>query len=276
MKRFTLPALTLTTALLAACTDNSSTAVAPDQPLFGKAKPVTEENPKLIWDWKQTLSDGTTATLIRGDAHSGSPYITYDSDWHSSDATKPTFLGASSGQYQGRVCGGRATVFWSGTNYGGDATFDPDLEPEFNGTCGPRKINVALGGTTHPVGPHMNVLRIMSVGPVGTVRDQWMQITNLAIPGCDRLQYGTPTPETGDPVWATVAGRAGIKVMRLQGTPESSPRLDGDPTKYSRWEVESVYPHTAQCFVSQKGKMVENGTHTVPFRFVISELPSQG
>jgi hypothetical protein len=281
MKHLTVSVLALSALAVGACSEQSQTALEPDAPLFSSHKggsATAETSPKLIWDWKATLSDNTTSTLIRGDGNAGSPYITYDSDWHTSDPGKPTFRGYTSGQYQGLVCGARATVFWAGTNYGGDAVFDPDLEPKYNGNCGPRGIGIAMDGTNFtPDAPFMNVYRIMDVGAVGTTeetREQWMRIINLSIPQCERLQFGAPTATDKDEVWK--AETVGVVVTRLQGTPAYSPRESGIPALYSRWEVQSVAPHKADCLVSKQGKLVDVGDYYLPFRFVISELPSTG
>ena len=273
MKRIVLSCTALLTALAAyGCSGDrpSPTEVTDLQTAFGKStggggSTSAETNPMAIWEWQTNHSEGLPSAILGdGRAQNGTTLLT--------QADLATLTGA----YEGSVCGVRATIFWSGTNYGGDAVFDPDLEMSKGAKCGPRSIRLSLGGALQPAeAPFMNVFGIMYVGEVGTAegtREQWLRIINRSDKTCERLQWGTPTESTTDEHW--MAQVPGIQVTRRAGL---SAKRGSETSGYGQWEVKTVAPHTATCYAWIQGAyQPTNQTYTLPFRVIITELPSTG
>ena len=276
MKRIVLfCTLALTAAVSYGCSEDrpSPTEMTELQAAFGKSTSgggTTDDgtNPKALWEW-QTYHSGTVLSAIRGDGKAR----------NGTDLLRDALL---TGAYEGSVCGVRATIFWSGTNYGGDAVFDPDLEMSKGAKCGPRSIRLSLGGVLQPAeAPFMNAFAIMYVPradepqyvPGDTQayaeggRLQWLRIINRSDKTCERLQWGSPTESSTDEHWR--ADSPGILVTRLAGS--YATRGGG------KWEVKSVGNHTATCYAWVQGEYrATSQTYEMPFRVVITELQSTG
>ena len=274
MKHPTISILALSALALGGCSEQSRTALEPDQALFSSGKgggTTTEEtDPMTIWDWRSTLADAnSTPTLVWGDSGTVS------------EGNKALVSAGTTGAYEGGHCGVRAKIFWSGTNFGGDAVFDPDLDMK-GSKCGPRSIQITLGDAAPSVeAPFMNVFGIMYVprsnedqyNPDDSQaytdggRLQWLRIINRSDKTCERLQWGTATESTDDEHWR--ANSPGILVTRLEGS--YATRRGG------KWEVKTVGSHTATCYAWTGGAYQPTGkSYPLPFRVIITELDSKG
>ena len=259
MKHLTISILALSALALAGCSEQSRTALEPDQALFakpGSGGTTTEEtDPMNIWDWQPTLSDGSTSALVAGDGR------TVVSPGNESLVFLPT-----TGAYEGGLCGVRAKIFWSGTNFGGDAVFDADIEPN-SSSCPTRSIRITLGsGSVVSDAPYMNVREIMDIATNET-RQQRIRLNYLSnVPNCERIEFGTATSDPNDKPFLAESG--GVYVTRTAGAART--RRGG------KWVVETVAPHRGTCYYRSKGKDVAGHTYVLPFRILITELDSKG
>jgi hypothetical protein len=256
-------ALALVAVIAAGCSEREAAPLAPDDPVYGNAKggPKAEEtDPLAIWEWfaihPEGSEDGSEAafSLVRGDGKA---------------TDGKTALGSDSpltGAYEGEVCGVHAKIFWSGSNYGGDAVFDADFNRD--SSCGPRYLEIDLPGGTVQDAPFINVREIMYVGEQ-EIQQQLLRLGNLRnIPECEYMQFGVRTEDPDDEPWRVQSG--GVYVTGLEGTGPEATRGGG------HWEVKTVPPHTGTCYYTARGKTVEGQSYTVPFHFEVTELESTG
>ena len=244
--------LILIALIAAACEPSPPITPLPLEPSFAKPGTEAETNPEVVLDWATYQDDSGPLSAVRADG------LKADGRTRNSDATL-------TGSYQGAVCGVRARIFWAGTNYGGDMVFDADIDMK-GSKCGPRHIKLDLTGGAVQDAPYSNVRNIMRVSTTAP-RQQTFRFTHLALPNCERLEYGTPTAITTDEEYFAESG--GILVTRINGV--AGQRGGG------YWEVKTVAPHVARCVAWQGGEYRETGvTYTLPFRFFVTELLSNG
>ena len=170
-------------------------------------------------------------------------------------------------------------------------------------------IGLSTGGIK--VGPHVNFAALMQVGsdvtwdldnPVG--RDAKIEekyagiIRSLEVPSTTVTRPGYPSSNVPTSKFRINLGISGCETLeyaetlsiRTGGTEEflqlvDARAADGSPlgewslARNGKWTVESVDTgtsagHSAQCYVSKKGSLVQNGQPmNMPFRAVITEMP---
>jgi len=166
---------------------------------------------------------------------------------------------ASISEYQGKFCGVASRIFWSGTNFSGDLTFDADMDYNISHSCGgvARMLNFYLTyqpggslGAVHAVGTFTNIRQVMQMSP-GEVRSQSTHFNYLGLSDCTRLDF--------DAAWT---GASNVTVTRLP-----------DENGARRWRVESQYPHMAMCTVSKGQNYLPKSLKYLPFAFTATEIP---
>lgn len=165
---------------------------------------------------------------------------------------------ASFSEYQGKFCGVRSVIFWSGTNFSGDLVFDADIDYSVSNGCGlPRTLNFYLsyqaGGSTGAptsAATFTNIRQVMQMNP-GEIRSQATHFNYVGLSNCSRLDFD-----------AAMAGASNVTVTRL-------PDVNGA----RQYRVESQYPHMAMCVFWKGGKYVQSGLKYLPFAFTATEVP---
>jgi hypothetical protein len=195
----------------------------------------------------------------------------------------------------------------------GDLVFDPDKNAAsparklvFNFPAG-NSLNLPSGVKA---GPFLNFRAIMMLGSdgangtkdeVSNGRDAKIEAKNPGAPRAlefpaltaDRPDYPTFTGTTTTPEFRfNYTGIPGCETLRYEKirmtrdarnadafvstgtfTAEGTPLGQWDHTRPGAWTVESVEPHLAQCMVTKKGTVVDNGKKmTMPFRVAATEV----
>ena len=103
---------------------------------------------------------------------------------------------ATFSEYQGKFCGVRSVIFWSGTNFSGDLVFDADIDYSVSNGCGsPRTLNFYLSyqaggstGTPTSAATFTNIRQVMQMNP-GEIRSQATHFNYVGLSNCSRLDF---------------------------------------------------------------------------------------
>jgi hypothetical protein len=173
---------------------------------------------------------------------------------------------APANEYQGSVCGVRATIF---DQKGENGNLNPDPDSDYNSTmdvaCGGGRrsmvLNIGTEGATAgehaPVvtGPMFLIDAIWTLGP-GAVRLQPMDFGVQDGQSDCRFSFNT-----------AYAGASSVRLTRLPDVPI------GATVTARQWRLQSQGTHTAACLILQKsGKYADNGArYTLPFDVTITQ-----
>jgi hypothetical protein len=283
--------------LLAACTDRS--AVAPDGSPARAPRPATATATSVTSECGgQTDLRDSRVTLDWG-APSTAPGVTADA--------YGTYTGGQGGVH------GKVFYHDAICSRSGDLVFDPDKDAAkparklvFNF---PADNDLQLP-TGVKAGPFVNFRGIMMLGSdgangapdgVSNGRDAKIEAKNPGAPrgwefpalSAERPDYPTNNGTTTTPEFRfSYTGIAGCEALRYDKirmtrhdlnaaafVPTGTFASDGTPLGQwddklpGGWTVESVEPHHAQCMVTKKGNLVNNGSKMeMPFRVVASEV----
>jgi hypothetical protein len=162
---------------------------------------------------------------------------------------------AGESSYPGELCGVRGKIFNSGTNIGGDAVLDPDMDHS-NAACGNRILWGNLGTGPVSFGPYMNARMISHMG------ENTQKVETMVL-----AQMGISTP-------CGSASNSRLEYRVDKGNGVSITRLANE-NGAGVWIVETTGNHLAACMKSSKGSSVYSGLDVyLPFRARIDEVPA--
>ena len=244
MKQLTVSILALSALALAGCSEQSRTALEPDQALFASGKSgggggggSTDTRPR--------------ANIVWSDApHNFTPGIEGDS--RSKDGSTKGVLD----EYQGNYCGAYA-VLYAAAGESGDlnADFDSGYTTDMLSACGSsRSLTFHMGGSLGDVkfAPYF-VVRGLTHLAVNESRLQFMGF-GIQQTDCQRVMFDSQ-----------YAGASDARITRLADT----------ETRVRQWRVESQGTHKGQCVAMRKnGTLYPVGDPiTLPFSFTVTEVP---
>lgn len=244
--RLTMGRLSLVLALttLAACIAEAPDAADPTAPSLAKAGGNLDIDSHANWTFYGTLSDGLTPTGIYGDSRG-------------LDGGPSGVSGESA--YPGETCGVRGKLFNGTTSGSGDAVFAPAFSSNHT-ACGDRSMTVKFdGGNEIRFTPFTNAQNAWDQAELQTVGGSFVENMGFSSSGVV-LPCGTNDIALR---YLTTSG-SGVRVTRLAN--QGAARV---------WRVESVYPHSAGCWATVKGKRTQIGpAYVLPFHAMIVEVPA--